>query len=578
MKLEAIQHIPLSNYAFAVDELTVVLRLRTGRGDIKNCSVYYGDRVCIKEPIDVERINMEKISSDNLFDYYEVDISSEYTRLCYYFLIEDEERKVFYYSGGFCEHMTCSRTEYFQFPYIRREDIVHIPSWVKDSVMYQIFPDSFATNRRYLSRATSEKVELFTTVSKSRNGGTLAGITQNLDYLEELGINCLYLNPIFKAGEYHKYDTIDYYDIDASLGSKEDLKELVRRCHDKNIKVILDGVFNHCGSNFFAFRDVLEKGEESIYKDWFYKLQFPIEYTTPPNYEAFAYVKEMPKLNTGNKEVIDYLCDIGTYWIKEADIDGWRLDVANEINYDFWRVFRKSVKAVKKDIFLIGEIWEDSEVWLRGDQFDSTMNYGFSNVCREFFASKTLSVSEFDEKMNRLLLRYQRQTSLAQMNLLDSHDIPRFLYYCGGNKDKLKLALLYLFTSVGVPSIFYGTEKEISGYTEAEYRKPMLWDNEETDVFACIKHWIKIRKNSEALKQGNYRTILIDNSNEIYVFSRQFKKEKVYVIINNSTNAKKVVIPNRDDSTILYNMINGNRFIEDEIIVNGYEGIVVGIE
>lgn len=573
MKLEAIQHIPLSSYAFAIDESTVVLRLRTGKGDIKNCSVYYGDRVCVKEPIDVIKIDMEKISSDSLFDYYEVDISSDFTRLCYYFYIEDEKRALYYYSGGLCEKITCSRTEYFQFPYIRKEDIIHIPSWVKDSVMYQIFPDSFATDKGYITGLEREIV-LDNQVYKSRNGGTLCGITKNLSYLEELGVNCLYLNPIFKAVEYHKYDTVDYYEIDPSFGNKEDLKEMVRECHQRNIKVILDGVFNHSGANFFAFRDVLEKEEDSIYKDWFYKLQFPIEYTTPPSYEAFAYVREMPKLNTGNKEVIEYFCNVGTYWIKEADIDGWRLDVANEINHDFWRVFRKSIKEVKQDAFLIGEIWEDSEVWLRGDQFDSTMNYGFSNICREYFAAKTIGLKEFDEKINRLLLRYQRQTSLAQMNLLDTHDIPRFLYYCNGDKYKLMLAFIFLLTSVGIPSILYGDEKAVSGYTEAEYRKTMPWDEEDEEVFNCLKQWIQLRKNCEALKQGDFRTVYVDDRNDIYIFSRQYKYEKVYVILNNSTIGKTVTIPNHEN-TMFMNRLSGKNVINKEIYIGGYEGIIL---
>lgn len=163
-----------------------------------------------------------------------------------------------------------------------------------------------------------------------------------------------------------------------------DLKELVQQCHKRGIRVILDGVFNHCGADFFAFRDVRQKGKASKYYNWFYYLPETIQYADPPDYEAFAYVKEMPKLNTGNPEVVEYLCNVGTYWIREADIDGWRLDVANEINHEFWRTFRHAVRAVKEDLFLIGEIWEEAGIWLQGDQFDSTMNYTFSYLCRDF--------------------------------------------------------------------------------------------------------------------------------------------------------------------------------------------------
>lgn len=532
MQLQAILHIPLSSYAFAMDEKTLVIRIRTAKNDIKKCELFYGDRCCPYEPIEVTEIEMKKVASDELFDYFEVEIENSFTRVCYYFRLSDETTTKYYSANGIKDEIVTNRNQYFQFPYIRREDIPDIPDWAKDVVMYQIFPDSFASSKREIT-GDPRNVSLSNgMVSKSHLGGTLLGIMENLDYIEEMGFNCIYINPIFKALEYHKYDTMDYYEIDPCFGTKEQLIDLVKEAHSRGIRVILDGVFNHCGPGFFAFQDVLKNEEKSKYKDWFYKLSFPIEYKDPPNYETFAYVKEMPKMNTGNPEVVEYFCNVGKYWIKEADIDGWRLDVANEINHNFWREFRKAVRSVKKDALLIAEIWEDSEKWLQGDQFDSTMNYTFSYNCKEFFAEQKITALEFDEKMEHMLMRYPRRVTQIQMNLLDSHDVPRFLSYCDGKEERLKLAIFYMLMSVGIPSIFYGDECLLSGMTEIEYRRKMDWTNSHEDMKAYIKKWIQERKLHKALTRGNYK--MIEAVNGAFVFERTYKEEKIIVVINNS--------------------------------------------
>jgi len=527
MKKEAVLHMPLSQYAYATDENNLTLRIRTGKNDMDSCSVFFGDRVAVSEPVPVTRVAMDKCASDDLFDYYEADIDTDYTRVCYYFQLNSSKESLFYYSRGFCKNMDAHRTEYFQFPYIRREEIVREPSWINDAVMYHIFPDSFATSKRTID-VNSKRIGS----SCNRLGGTLEGITENLDYIKNLGINLLYLNPIFRANSYHKYDTTDYFDIDPCLGTKDDFRKLVEKAHENGIRIILDGVFNHCGPDFFAFRDVLENGEHSEYCDWFYELRFPIEYKNPPNYESFAYVKEMPKLNTGNPKVREYICEVGRYWIKEFGIDGWRLDVANEVDHDTWRAFRDAVRAEKKNAFLIAEIWEDADVWLKGDQFDSAMNYTFSYLCRDFFAKNIISAEEFDEQMQKSFMRYPWPVVCAQMNFLDSHDIPRFLSYCGGDTEKLELAFFYLLMSPGIPSIFYGDECYIEGESEDEYRSPMKWDSN-AGFGEKLSRWIGIRKAHRALREGNYRKIYT-SANGTYIFSRKYGKEELYVVINNS--------------------------------------------
>lgn len=535
MNKGAVLHMPLSQYAYAEDEHAIIVRIRGEKGDIKECDLFYGDRVDPKKNITMKRIPMEKVASDDLYDYFETRISDVYTRVCYYFRLSDGIEKCYYYGRSFCKEMSCDRTEYFQFPYIRREDIIFIPDWAADIVMYHIFPDSFASGKNVLSEKESEIHITDDVTSKNRLGGTLNGVRENIDYIRNLGCNCIYLNPVFSANSYHKYDTIDYFSIDPCLGTMEDLKSLVLECHNKGMKVILDGVFNHCGPNFFAFQDVLKKGKESRYYDWFYYMPEPVEYKDPPGYEAFAYVKEMPKLNTGNREVEDYFCRVGTFWIQEADIDGWRLDVANEINHDFWRRFRTEVKNQKKDIFLIGEIWEDAWNWLSGDQFDSTMNYTFSYLCRDFFAKREMKVTEFDEQIQRMIMRYPKDVSLVQMNFLDSHDIPRFLSYCENDKRKLKLALFYLFVGMGIPSLFYGDECYITGMEEMEYRAGMVWETVE-DCRNDITSWSSLRKEHEALRHGRYSTVCCDDETGVYAFIRKTENEQLLVVINNSEN------------------------------------------
>lgn len=541
MNKHAVFHLPDSSYCHALSETRICIRLRAAKGDIKRCVLFYGDRMYPEPSVIMHTQEMERVASDRLFDYFEADFHTDINRICYYFWLTDGTEDYYYYSGIFTHTPTHNRVEYFQFPYVHRNDIAVVPEWAKYAVLYQIFPDSFATGKRYISGEKKSVSVNGEDMSHSRLGGTIRGITENVDYLADLGINCIYLNPIFTAESYHKYDTIDYYTIDPCFGTMEDFKNMVKACHQKGIRVILDGVFNHSGWKFFAFKDVLEKGEKSKYKDWFYKLNFPVD-TEKLNYAAFAYVRQMPKLNTGHPEVIRYFCDVGRYWIREADIDGWRLDVANEVCHDFWRAFRKAVKVEKPDAFLIGEIWEDAEQWLLGDQFDSAMNYRFVDICKAFFASHDISVDDFDNSLGYMLMRYKKQITLVQMNMLDSHDVPRFLHYCGGDIRRLKLAALFMMTYVGIPTVFAGDEKAISGAAEHEYRAPMVWQDDRVteDLTAYYKKIISIRKKYTDIFTGGVKTVFKDNGTGVYAFSRFTDNKEAIVVLNNSEESRLV--------------------------------------
>lgn len=558
MKCEAILHIPLSNYAYGVDETHVVFRLRTARGDIKTCTLHYGDRSCRRTPVIFSAAPMRIMASDDLFDYYEIKLNSPYTRICYYFEISDGKNTCLYYAEAFHSELTDERSEYYQFPFNRREDIARVPAWVNDAVVYNIFPDSFATGRRFISRKGTQC--LFDgQVTAGKNGGTIRGIIENLDYIMDLGANCIYLNPIFVAGEYHKYDLLDYFHIDPCFGTDEDFRELVETCHRNRIKVIIDGVFNHCGWNFFAFDDIIKNGEKSKYKDWFYGLTFPVirpdNMEDYPNYACFGYERKMPKMNTANLEVIDFFRKVCRYWLEKFDIDGWRLDAANEINFDFWRIFRKTAKSIKPDCLLIGEVWESAYPWLRGDQFDSSMNYDLRKNCRDFFAAGKIDAQGFEGRVTQMLIRYPEQMLCAQLNVLDTHDVPRFLTLCRGDFLKFRLAVVFQMTFIGIPSVFYGDEQGLQGRMEDEYRQVMQWENK--TIFDFYKKLIGLRRSNIALEQGDFRTISAEKGARLYVFERRYKKQSVLVALNAGKRKEVISFLSDDYKCVLQEGVNG---------------------
>ena len=361
MKLDAVLHIPMSEYCCGLDERHIVYRLRCAGGDLQRVTLFYADTACRVNPILFTSVPMEKVLSDACHDYWQVIVDSPYNRVYYYFQLDDGTETKLYYSNLFTDRLAQDRSEYFKLPFNHRSDIARVPAWVKDAVVYNIFPDSFASGKCEISGQPHSQRFGQQTV-RGKLGGTLDGVARNVDYLKALGVNCVYLNPIFVAGEYHKYDLLDYYHVDPCFGGNEAFRTMVNTLHASGIRVIIDGVFNHCGWHFFAFEDVVKNQEKSRYRDWFYDLTFPVHRPeTPeeiPDYACFAYERMMPKLNTANPKVQKYFCDVGAYWVREYGIDGWRLDVASEVNDGFWRAFRDAVKGENPEALLIGEVWE----------------------------------------------------------------------------------------------------------------------------------------------------------------------------------------------------------------------------
>ena len=535
MDKDAIIHRPMSEYAFGTDENTTVFRLRCASGGAERCTLWYGDTSCPETPVPFYPAPMRLLFRGENCDWWEAELHGKFHRLYYYFELSGGET-LFFSGGVFLSTPSEERSEYFKFPFNHRADIARVPDWANDAVVYNIFPDSFASSKCAVTGVGSEK-RLGCALSRSRLGGTINGIRSNLDYIASLGVNCPYLNPVFTAGQYHKYDTIDYLHIDPCFGTDEDFRALVDESHVRGIRVILDGVFNHCGAQFFAFRDVLEKQGQSRYAGWFYRLQFPVRYPDAgekPNYECFCYERLMPKLDTANPEVRDYLCGVGEHWLREYGTDGWRLDVADEVDDAFWREFRRRCKAVKSDALLIGEVWGDARHWLGGDMLDSAMNYDFRNHCRHFFAEGNIDARTFAGRCADMLMRYKRQTASVQLNILDSHDTGRFLSLCGGDTRRLKLAVLFMCCFVGMPCIFYGDELGVEGQDELDYRCAMPWQDGDRDLLRFYREVIALRRAHPALRHGELRFLRAEPGEHVLVFERKTGVERLVITINAS--------------------------------------------
>lgn len=530
---QAVTHIPLSQYAFSNSERSLTLRLRCAAGELERCVLWYGDRVQPDDPIRFTPLEMERTAHELDFDYFEITFDSPYTRVCYYFELNDGDEPLYLYADIFALQLPSERSEFYQYPFIRREEIASVPEWLKRAVVYNIFPDSFASGKRGIRGASSETAWGDGLTLRSRLGGTIRGITENLDYIAGLGFNCIYLNPIFTAGEYHKYDLLDYFHVSPNLGTDGDFRELVEQAHSLGLRVIIDGVFNHCSWHFFAFDDVVRNGEASCYRDWFYDLSFPVirpPEGTVPGYASFAYEPKMPKLNTSNPEVRDYFMEVCAHWIREYHVDGWRLDVANEVDREFWRTFRRTARAIDPDSVMICEVWENAERWLQGDMFDSAMNYDFRKHCRDFFALGAIDAARFSACIAQMLHRYPTGIVQGQLNLLDSHDVSRFLSLCGGDIRRLRLAQVFLFTAPGAPCVFYGDELGMDGTNEENYRGAMPWNDAPCDLREFLQRLTALRWEDDVLALGSWKTLCADG--RLYVYERRLGNRSIITALN----------------------------------------------
>ncbi|TSB45919.1 glycoside hydrolase family 13 protein [Alkalicoccobacillus porphyridii] len=544
---EAIYHRPKDNFAYAYDKETLHIRLRSKKGDLTKVSLIYGDPYeWNDEGWKNSKKTMTLEGTDELFDIWFVEVKPKYKRMRYGFEIKSNENFLIYGEDGFIEKDPKNAHFYFCFPFLNENDVFNAPAWVKDTIWYQIFPERFANGNPLLNPkntipwgSTEPQFDTFF-------GGDLEGIINNIGHLTELGVNGIYLTPIFKAKSNHKYDTIDYMEIDPQFGDKKTFKKLIEVCHENNIRVMLDAVFNHSGFYFEPFQHVLEYQEKSKYRDWFHLRDIKVKALPEANYDTFAFTHLMPKLNTENEELKKYLLEVGKYWVEEFDIDGWRLDVANEVDHQFWRDFRKTVKSVKPDAYILGEVWHDSMPWLQGDQFDAVMNYPFTQAVVEYIAKDEINSEVFKHKLIKLLSNYPKNVNEYNFNLLGSHDTPRILTLCQDNKDKLKLLFLLQFSFIGSPCIYYGDEIGLTGEGDPSCRKCMVWDKDaqDTDLFTFLKKLIDLRKRYSAFgANGQFEVIESAKETNHIMYSKKTVEEQIIITINNSNSALKVHLP-----------------------------------
>jgi neopullulanase len=455
------------------------------------------------------------------------------------------------------------------------------PEWVKTAIFYQIFPDRFARSDSDQKPNNLEPWDSPPTISGFK-GGDLVGIMEKLDYLEELGINAVYFNPIFQSASNHRYHTHDYFQVDPLLGNHEIFKSLLTEAHRRGIKIILDGVFNHASRGFYQFNHLLECGSASPYIDWFLSDSFPLNaYQGKPNYVCWAGLPALPKFNTNNQEVKDYLFDVARYWL-DIGIDGWRLDVPGDItDPDFWCDFRKLVKGVNPEAYLVGEIPWQAEEWLQGNKFDGVMNYQFTQACLAFFGGQDIDPylsanlmglpqthiwngNQFAARVTDLVSIYPEEAVYAQLNLLSSHDMPRFLSLISNRVQNFRLAILFQMTYPGAPCVYYGDE---IGMVNGPSRNPedaryaFSWDQASWNyqIHDFVQQCIQLRRKNSALTTGDFKIIFADDNK--FTYARRTKTQTLVIVINNSDTLNKVDVdlnPHFPPQTRLKDLLTGN--------------------
>lgn len=464
----------------------------------------------------------------------------------------------------------------------------HTPEWVKHAIFYQIFPDRFARSEEVYKPAQLEPWGSPVTRFGFK-GGDLVGVCDKLDYLQDLGITALYFNPIFTSTANHRYHPYDFYQVDPLLGGNAAFYRLLKEAHRRNMRIILDGVFNHASRGFFQFNHILENGEKSPYLDWFKVYGFPMNaYQGKPNYACWWNLPALPQFNIDHPPVREYLLGVARYWIEEG-VDGWRLDVPFEIRDEhFWRQFRTITKDANPDAYLVGEIPSEAQEWLQGDKFDGVMNYQWTAACVGFFGAEHrddtlvcgmmgfdqvphLDAEGFLQRITELLELYPRQNALAQLNLLDSHDMPRFLSMVNENAAILKLAILFQMTYPGAPCIYYGDEIGMLGGRDPDNRRTFPWNkaNWNMDLHSAVQQYTHLRSAHPALRTGEFIPLVGRNRSLAYL--RYLEDEQILVALHAGENTEELVIPlhgHLPDGSRLKDLLGGEEVVVEQGQIN----------
>ena len=485
-----------------------------------------------------------------------------------------------------------------------------IPDWVYGGVMYQVFPERFANGDSSINPQNT--VDWGSTPTRlDFQGGDLYGVIQNLDHIESLGVNIVYLNPIFLSSSTHKYDSWDHFKVEPSLGGDDALKELIKECHNRDMKIILDCSLNHVHPRHFGFQDIVKNGENSKYRDWFTVFDYPVRFIhrphlysntykvgwdgnegeykrylektfqetmvpveirdddgpiVEPTFKAWWGVPDMPKVNFKNKDARQWALDVTKYWIENFDIDGWRMDVAKELDFSFWKDFRDIAYGTKEDVLLISEIFGDTSQWLQGDRFDGTMNYSFRETMTDYFATKRINDKEFADSLANLYSMYSFEALSSCQNLLSSHDVKRFLNRSGNNEDSILGAIFLQTTFPGIAGIYYGDEVGLGGADDPFNREPFPWNDQSSwnkTILEFTKTMMHIKKSNPIFKYGRFE--LLDYMEDVVIFRRILQDESLICVVNRDRLTKDINISsNAHTIDVLYGNCEAN--LEDGLV------------
>ena len=537
------------------------------------------------EDPDLRPMELKCLAETARYKFWEIQVKFNLENVKFSFgATTDKKLNIYYGTSGIANFISPSEKWLYS-----KEDFKRhlVPDWVYGGVMYQIFPERF--NYSDTNSLFEEKVEWGSTPKRLEfQGGDLYGIIDKLDYIQNLNVNILYLNPIFLSGSTHRYDTWDHFKVDPKLGGEKALEKLIDELHARNMKIIFDTSLNHVHPKHFAFQDIIKNGEKSKYKDWFTIYEYPVhlkhrphlyentykvgwdcnekEYKqylektfleteipvknidddgpiVEPSYKSWWGVPDMPKINYSCEDARKWALDVTAFWINNFNIDGWRMDVAKEIDLLFWKDFRKIAKDSNQNVLLFSEIFGDTSQWLQGDMFDGTMNYSFRESMVDYFATKRMNISEFSDSLANLYFMYSFKALSSCQNLLSSHDVKRFLNRCSDDSS-IYGPIFMQATFPGIAGIYYGDEIGLNGGNEPNNREAFPWNDEgswDINLQNYIREIMNIKSSNNILKYGNFQ--LLPNQNDAIVFRRALRDKSLLCIFNRSEDQKNIKIP-----------------------------------